>query len=146
LSPHGVERLALSLDQRSSPLRQQHVSYRDIVLAVQTEPLILATSLLRMSHQNVTISFEERTGCTKSQMMGQDEGRGEQQPPGRKKSKRNEKVWAASLVVFNASDVIDPSSSMSRQNNTNAVLCRQLDTGQSMPPCSLEGEVSSAEG
>lgn len=38
-----------------------------------------------MSHQNVTIGFEERTDCAKSQMTGQDEGRVEQQPPDRKK-------------------------------------------------------------
>jgi hypothetical protein len=38
-----------------------------------------------MSHQNVTIGFEERADCAKSQMTGQDESRGEQQPPGRQK-------------------------------------------------------------
>jgi len=38
-----------------------------------------------MSLQNVTIDFEVRTYCAKSQMTGQDEGREEQQPPGREK-------------------------------------------------------------
>jgi hypothetical protein len=45
-----------------------------------------------MSHQNVTIGFEECTDCAKSQMTGQDEGREEQQPRGRKQVETNEKV------------------------------------------------------